>query len=301
MQRIFFLILVLIILSCKTENKQKLEKDIVKTDNTELIEIYQNDQADRQAGENIDWSVVSKKDSLREVRVYQLLDSNKVKTSKDYRNAAMIFQHGGDSTAYGMAVELMRKSIELDSTADKWLLAAAIDRYLLSKDEPQIYGTQYNKYGKDESWQIAKMDTAKISDAERIEYGVETLAEQKEKVKRINQRKLSELLSLGKSTDEIIKIIKSESKENSKFNISENEINNLGHKILEKGKNKEALKIFKLNTELYPKVFNAWECYGECLLILGKKAEGIKAYKKSLELNPENENAETIIAENNKA
>lgn len=302
MKRIFFLILLLTILNCKTENNQKSEKDFVEADNTELIEIYQNDQADRQAGENIDWTVVSKKDSLREVRVYQLLDSNKVKTSNDYRNAAMIFQHGGDSTAYGMAVKLMRKSVELDSTADKWLLAAVIDRYLLSKDKPQIYGTQYHKYGKDEPWLIAKMDTTKISDAERIEYGVETLIEQKEKVKRLNLKKLSELLSQGKSIDEIIKIIKSESKENSKLLISEIEINNLGHKILEEGKNQEALKIFKVNTELYPKDFNAWNCFGECLLILGKKEEGIKAYEKSLELNPENENAKKIIAEiNNKA
>ena len=96
-----------------------MNKDNVKTiteeqlkDNAELIEIYRNDQADRQT-ENIDWSVVSKRDSLRELRIYQLLDSNKVRTSKDYHNAAMIFQHGGDSTAFGMAVKLMRKSIEL--------------------------------------------------------------------------------------------------------------------------------------------------------------------------------------------
>ncbi len=36
----------------------------------------------------------------------------------------------------------MRKSIELDSTAIKWLLAAAIDRELLSRGKPQICGTQ---------------------------------------------------------------------------------------------------------------------------------------------------------------
>ena len=55
----------------------------------------------------------------------------------------MIFQHGRDYVAYGMAVQLMRKFIELDSTANKWLLIAAIDRELLSRNKPQIYGTQY--------------------------------------------------------------------------------------------------------------------------------------------------------------
>jgi len=299
MKKILLIILIFGFISCKTnnENSQTELKEVIE-DNAELIEIYKNDQADRQAGENIDWSVVSKRDSLRELRVYQLLDSNKVRTSKDYHNAAMVFQHGGDSTAYGMAVKMMRKSIELDSTADKWLLAATIDRYLLSKDEPQIYGTQYHKYGKDEPWQIAKMDTTKISDAERIEYGVETLAEQKEKVKRINQKKLYDLYSQGTSVDQIVKIIKSENKSDPKYDISEDGINGFGYNLMGEDKYGDALKIFKLNTELYPNAYITWDSLGECLLALGRKEDGINAYKKSLELNPENENAEMIIADN---
>ena len=265
-------------------------------DNQELIEIYKNDQADRLT-DNIDWEIVSKKDSLREVRIYQLLDSNIVQTSLDYHNAAMIFQHGGDSTAYGMAVKLMRKSIELDSTANKWLLAAAIDRYLLSIDEPQIYGTQYQKFGS-EPWQLGKMDTTKISDAERIEYGVETLAQQREKVKRMNLKKLSELITEGKSIDEIIEFIKSENLSESNFDLSESGINSFGYNLMGKEKTEEALKIFKLNTELYPNGFNTWDSYGECLFMLEKKEEGIIAYKKSLQLNPKNKNAETIIERN---
>ena len=93
-------------------------------DNQELIEIYKNDQTDRQTA-NIDWSVVNKNDSIRKARVYQLLESDLVKTSKDYHNAAVVFQHGGDSAAYGMAVKLMKKSIALDLKANKRLLAAA--------------------------------------------------------------------------------------------------------------------------------------------------------------------------------
>jgi len=266
-------------------------------DNQELIKIYKNDQAERKS-DNIDWVILSKKDSLREVRIYQLLDSNKVQTSLDYHNAAMIFQHGRDSSAYGMAVKLMRKSIELDSTANKWLLAAAIDRYLLSKDEPQIYGTQYQRYGKDEPWQLGSMDTTKISDAERIEYGVETLAEQKEKVKRMNSKRLSELITDGKTIDEIIEFIKSENLNESNFDLSESGINSFAYDLMGKGKTKVALKIFKLNTELYPNGFNTYDSYGECLLLLGEKKEGIKAYKKSLEFNPKNKNAETIIKHN---
>lgn len=300
MNRILTIVLILglSLSSCKINQEQtgKENKELL-TDNPELVEIYQNDQSDRQT-DNIDWSVVSKRDSLREVRVYELLDSNKVRTSKDYHHAAMIFQHGGDSTAYGMAVKLMRKSIELDSTANKWLLAAAIDRYLLSKGEPQIYGTQFQKFGEDEPWQLGKMDTTKISDEERIEYGVETLAQQREKVKSMNSKKLSELIAEGKTIDEIIEFINSENIASSKFDLSENGINSFGYNLMRQERHKEALKIFKLNTELYPNEFNTYDSYGECLLALGHKEEAIKAYKKSLELNPKNDNAKKLIEQN---
>ena len=94
-------------------------------DNEELKELYRTDQADRSTAD-IDWSIVSVNDSIRQARVYQLLDSNLVVTSNDYANAAMIFQHGRDSTDYRMVVELMTKAIELDPSRSKWLLAAGI-------------------------------------------------------------------------------------------------------------------------------------------------------------------------------
>jgi len=296
MKNTLFIILILGFISCRTTKETTttiVEKPL--TDNLELAEIYKNDQGDRQTA-NIDWSVVSKNDSLRQVRIYQLLDSNKVQTSRDYHNAAMIFQHGGDSTAYGMAVKLMRKSIELDSTVNKWLLAAAIDRYLLSKNEPQIYGTQYHKYG-DSPWELGEIDTTKITDAERIEYGVETLAQQREKVKRMNKKKLAELMAEGKTIDEVIEWINSADNKKSEYDVSEGGINSFGYQLMGSGKDAEALKIFKLNTELYPEGYNTYDSYGECLVKIGKIAEGITAYKKSLELNPNNDNAEKVLSE----
>lgn len=292
MKKLVFAIILLSAFSC---NKKSDKKSEVILDNEELIEIYNADQADRQT-QPIDWNIVSKNDSLREVRIYELLDSNKVRTSLDYHNAAMIFQHGGDSIAYGMAVKLMRKSIELDSTANKWLLAAAIDRYLLSKGELQIYGTQYWKM-KDQSWELREIDTTKITDAERIEYGVETLAQQRENVKRMNKKKLSEIVNEGKSVNELVLFIKQEDIKKSEYDVSESGINSFGYQIMSQGLKEDALKIFKLNTELYPESYNTYDSYGECLLELGDKENAIIAYKKSLELNPENKNAEKVLME----
>jgi len=296
MKKIILLGLIIGIISCKPKNGGTTNVANEKVmDNPELIEIYNNDQADRET-DKIDWTIISKKDSLREVRIYELLDSNKVRTSLDYHHAAMIFQHGDDSVAHGMAVKLMRKAIELDSTADKWLLAAAIDRNLLSRNKPQIYGTQYWRM-KDQPVELREMDTTKISDAERIEYGVKTLAQQREQVKQMNRKKLAQLLNEGKSIAEIIQIIKQENINQSTYDLSENGINNFGYQLMSLGKKVEALDIFKLNTELYPHSYNTFDSYGECLLELGAKEKAIAAYKKSLELNPENKNAEKLLLE----
>jgi len=184
MKKTIIVILIASIFSCKNEEKLVTEKQVAEIDNIELIEIYKNDQNDRKS-DNINWFEVNKRDSLRRVRVHQLLDSGKVITAKDLKNAAMVFQHGKDSADYGLAVRLMEKAIHKDTTLNKWLFAATTDRYLLSKGEPQIYGTQYRKMG-DEPWKLAEIDTTKISDAERVIYGVETLAEQRQKVKEMN-------------------------------------------------------------------------------------------------------------------
>ncbi|MEM6721308.1 MAG: hypothetical protein AAF611_18415 [Bacteroidota bacterium] len=191
MNKLYAFLLVLLCISCKqtkeaTDTKEANKQETTTiADNPELIEIYKNDQSDRKT-DNIDWYVVSKNDSLRRKRVNELLDSGKVKTSKDYARAAMVFQHGNDSTAYGMAVKLMEKSIALDSTANKWLLAAATDRYLRSKGLPQIYGTQYFR-NNGEPWTMGEIDTTKVTDAERIKFGVETLAQQRETLRKMNE------------------------------------------------------------------------------------------------------------------
>ena len=293
MRSIFLLAIIIGIVSCdfKKERPQELIKD-----NQELIEMFKSDQADRT--NHIDRDILQKNDSLREARVYELLDSNKVRTSLDFNNAALIFHHGEDSVAYGMAVKLMKKSIELDSTRNKWFLAVLTDRYLLSINKPQIYGTHYKRL--DDGTVVRKeMDSTEITDAERIEFGVETLAEQRWKIINLNRKKLTELLDAGKTIDEIVLVVKNDDVKTSKYDLRETWFNHFGYNLMREGKKKDALKIFKLNTELYPNSSNTFDSYGECLLELGDKENAIIAYKKSLELNPDNKNAEKVLSEFN--
>ena len=271
---------------------------ICQTNNSELQKMYNEDQGSRMVN-NIDWVVLSKQDKEREKRVYEMIDSGLIVTAKDYYNSAMIFQHGSDTLASSMAVKYMRKAIELDSTINKWLLAAAIDRDLMRRKKPQIYGTQYVKNYGESKWRRYDIDTTQVTDTERKVYHVETLAEQLEKERNMNLLKISDFYSKDNSINNTIKLIKSEFRKgkNSTFNTSEKSINTFGYELLKTKKENEALKIFSLNTKLYPKEYNTFDSYGECLLLLGKKEKGIKAYKKSLKLNPNNENARKIINE----
>jgi len=266
------------------------------TDNVELKKMYNEDQHSRQVA-NINWEELSKADRIREQRVYELIEAGQIKTGQDYYYSAMIFQHGSDSKAYGMAVKQMRKAIELDSTINRWLLAAAIDRELMSKDRPQIYGTQYTKKDQSSKWELYTIDTTKVTDAERKYYHVESLAEQRIKVRRMNLLPISAFYSKSNSLEKTIELIMVENKKgvNSSYNVGEDGINRFAYELLSSKKMNEALAIFTLNTELYPNGYNAFDSLGECLLILNRKDEGIKAYKRSLELNPKNESARKVL------
>lgn len=58
-----------------------------------------------------------------------------------------------------------------------------------------------------------------------------------------------------------------------------------------------AIKVFSLNTELFPEAFNTWDSLAEAYMMKGDKEKAIKYYKKSLELNPKNNNATAKLDE----
>ena len=266
-------------------------------DNAELKKMYDDDQGSRMVS-NIDWVQLTKNDNIRENRVYEFIKEGKIVTGKDYYHSPMIFQHGKDSVAYGMAVKQMKKAIELDPKINKWLLAAAIDRDLMSRNKPQIYGTQYVKKGENAKWERYKIDTTQVTAEERKHYNVETLAEQVIKERNMNLLTLSDLYAKTNSLDQIIKLLKTESKkgDQSLYNTSEAEINSFGYILMKSKKLNDALTIFSLNTKFYPTGFNTYDSLGECLFLLNKKDRGLKAYRKSLELNPKNDNAKKILS-----
>jgi tetratricopeptide (TPR) repeat protein len=53
----------------------------------------------------------------------------------------------------------------------------------------------------------------------------------------------------------------------------------------------EAIKIFKLNVEMFPKDSNAYDSLGEAYMEAGQKDLAVANYRRSLELDPKNDNA----------
>lgn len=87
------------------------------------------------------------------------------------------------------------------------------------------------------------------------------------------------------------KISQSLKKKNPNFVLEENDMNGYGYRLMGEEKRKEALSIFKLNTELYPNSANAFDSYAEALAGSGNKTAAFKNYERSLQLNPQNTNA----------
>ena len=72
-------------------------------------------------------------------------------------------------------------------------------------------------------------------------------------------------------------------------------LNNLGYKLIEKGRLEDAIEVFRINTEAYPQSFNTYDSLAEAYMLKGERESAIANYKKSLELNPKNTNAVPML------
>jgi uncharacterized membrane protein len=79
------------------------------------------------------------------------------------------------------------------------------------------------------------------------------------------------------------------------YNFDEDQLNSMGYQLLNTKKFKEAIRIFQLNIEAYPKSANTYDSLGEGYMNAGNKQQAIANYKKSLELNPKNRNAVVML------
>ena len=120
-------------------------------------------------------------DARRLIAVDSVLTAGGARTANDFYHAAMIYQHGADTTSYRRAHDLATRAVELnpDHAEAKWLSAASWDRYLDESGQLQWYGTQYRCV--DGLRRLLPVAEGRVTDEERRSLGVPSLAEARAK------------------------------------------------------------------------------------------------------------------------
>jgi len=80
-------------------------------------------------------------------------------------------------------------------------------------------------------------------------------------------------------------------KQSNDYYVSEAQLNALGYRLLGVKKVREAIEIFKLNAEAYPRSPNVYDSLGEAYMLNGEKELAARNYRRAVELNPQNTNA----------
>jgi glyoxylase-like metal-dependent hydrolase (beta-lactamase superfamily II) len=76
-----------------------------------------------------------------------------------------------------------------------------------------------------------------------------------------------------------------------RYNVAEDELNALGYRYLQSGRTAEAVAVFEINAEAFPRSWNVWDSLAEAHFARNDQDKAEEFYKKSVELNPENQNA----------
>jgi uncharacterized membrane protein len=106
---------------------------------------------------------------------------------------------------------------------------------------------------------------------------------------------LSATIASGGIDDAIKQYRELKAAQSGAYNFDEDELNTLGYQLIRTQKFKEAIRIFQLNVEAYPKSGNVYDSLAEGYMDDGDKALAIVNYKKSLEMNPKNRNGVLML------
>ncbi len=79
------------------------------------------------------------------------------------------------------------------------------------------------------------------------------------------------------------------------YEFGEDELIGLGYQLLAMKKVPEAIEMFKLEIDIYPQYWNAYDCLADAYMASGDEDLAVANYKRSLDLNPKNGNAITQL------
>jgi hypothetical protein len=109
--------------------------------NLEMRKIAEADQAERRSATLSEGTETA--DAERRRLTLALLESGQLRSGEDFRNAALVFQHGNTPEHFLLAHTFALAALTKGDATASWLAAATLDRYLHVVGTPQIYGTQF--------------------------------------------------------------------------------------------------------------------------------------------------------------
>lgn len=121
----------------------------------------------------------------RRERVVTLYAAGAIQSAEDHYNAALVLLYGEELGHFDLARQLARIAAR-DGEERAWsVLAAAWDRTLIARGQPQRFGTQFVR--ENGLWSLGGVDQ-QTTDAERAFYGVPPLWVQRQNLEQIRRR-----------------------------------------------------------------------------------------------------------------
>jgi hypothetical protein len=158
------------------------------TPSQELVEIFRADQGERENFTKLkpdEILTLRERDRARRERVAALINTGSLRSAEDYYYAAMIYQHGETPDDYLTAHILATVAGFKGHQAARWLSAASLDRYLVSKQGHQVFNTQFIIDGTGK-WQL-RPHHALVPDGIIQEYGAKTMKETEKYLEERNE------------------------------------------------------------------------------------------------------------------
>jgi hypothetical protein len=158
-------------------------------DSSAVHKLYLEDQRDRGVGgPSVESNEMFQGDAARRQQVHAMLDGGTLESAQDFHDAAFIYQHGQTPDDYLLAHVLGTVAVAKGDSTSLWISAAALDRYLDSIHQPQVFGTQYHSMGRSPVTQ-EPFDRELIPDQLRAVYCVPAITQQKENLAEFNAGK----------------------------------------------------------------------------------------------------------------
>ncbi len=156
-------------------------------DNEELAKRYAEDQAHRtpRDGKPIDGAEVGPRGKARLARVKELYQGGRLRTGADSYHGAMVLQQAPGPSNYLLAHELCVVAVGKGEKRQV-LAAASEDRFLMSINRPQRFGTQL-RADAGGPFRLDKVEES-VTDELRKELGVPTLEEARKREEKLNER-----------------------------------------------------------------------------------------------------------------